>query len=58
LDLSGGDSASVMFDSTRTEHAAVLVWWGRWVEAEKELLAILVPMQKQCQDRTQHPVGR
>jgi DNA-binding NarL/FixJ family response regulator len=41
IDLSGGKVASPSFDYPRTEHAAVLTWWGRWEEAERELLELL-----------------
>lgn len=41
LDMSGGRHAGPMFDYPRTEHAAVLIWWGRWEEAERELQELL-----------------
>ena len=33
--------SAALFDYPRSEHAAVLTWWGRWDEAEKHLLAAI-----------------
>jgi len=41
MEMSGGRIAHPWFDYPRTEHAATLVWWGRWEEAERELLELL-----------------
>jgi ATP/maltotriose-dependent transcriptional regulator MalT len=41
IDMAGGRIASPSFDYPRTEHAAVLIWWGRWEQAEFELLELL-----------------
>jgi tetratricopeptide (TPR) repeat protein len=37
----GGRTAGPLFDYPRTEHAATLVWWGRWEEADRVLLDVL-----------------
>jgi DNA-binding CsgD family transcriptional regulator len=41
IEMSGGRIAGPLFDYPRTEHAAVLIWWGRWEEAERELQGLL-----------------
>ena len=41
IDMSGGRIAGPSFDYPRTEHAATLIWWGRWEEADRALLDVL-----------------
>jgi len=41
IDMSDGRIAAPSFDYPRTEHAAVLIWWGRWEDAERELMELL-----------------
>ena len=40
IDMSGGRISGPWFDYPRTEYAVVLTWWGRWEEAERELLEL------------------
>jgi ATP/maltotriose-dependent transcriptional regulator MalT len=41
IDMAGGRLAIPSFDYPRTERAAILVWWGRWEEAERALVDVL-----------------
>lgn len=46
MDMSREWPNRAMFTYPRTEHALVLIWWGRWAEAEAELLGVLAQAQR------------
>jgi LuxR family transcriptional regulator, maltose regulon positive regulatory protein len=44
MELSRGWSNRATFSYPRTEHATALMWWGRWEQAERELLGVIDDM--------------
>jgi hypothetical protein len=41
LDMARGPQDRPLLSHPLAEHAEVLIWWGRWTEAERELLEVM-----------------
>ncbi len=46
LDMATGWTNVAMFSIPRVENAEALIWWGRWDEAERHLLGVIVDSER------------